>query len=134
MFVREVKLSHRTYHTAYIRTDKRTFDKIMFTGKLNILWDRVKCYENVNVLRCYKCSRFGHISEKCPSENFTCGRCCGDHDSKQCTESDFKCINCVVNNRELGLNLPVNHSAWDAKCISLQKRIEKVTNRIRYEQ
>lgn len=134
MFVREVKLTRRSYHTAYIKTDKKTFDKIMCTGRLNILWDRVKCFENVNVLRCFKCSRFGHIIEKCTSEDFICGKCCGNHDTKDCKSADFKCINCATNNETLRMNLPTDHSALDSKCQSLQKRIERVTNKICYEQ
>lgn len=134
MFVREIKKSQSKYYTAYVRTDKSTFNKIMRKGRLNILWDRVKCYEHVNLLRCYKCSRFGHIADKCTSEKEICGNCSGEHPTKSCVAEDSKCPNCVFKNSELRLNLPVDHAAWDIKCPTLNMQLNKVTKRLRYEQ
>lgn len=106
----------------------------MKNGRLNILWDRVKCYEHVNLLRCYKCSRFGHIAEKCTSEKEICGNCGGEHPTRSCVTKDNKCPNCVFKNSELGLNLPVDHAAWYIKCPTLNMQLNKVIKRLRYEQ
>lgn len=134
LFVREIKLSTRKYYTAYIRTDTDTFSKIMKTGRLNISWDRVKCYEHVNVLRCFKCSLYGHIAEKCTSDKYVCAKCNGDHDTKTCNSETNECPNCVYNNEKLKMNLPTDHPSWDSNCPSLNTQISRMKRRLRYEQ
>lgn len=134
LFVREIRLSTNTYYTAYMKTDKGTFDKIMNTGRLNILWDRVKCYEHINVLRCFKCSMYGHIAEKCTADKYTCARCSGEHETNKCRSDVIKCPSCVCNNEKLKLNLPTDHPSWDKKCPSLVNQLDRMKKRLRYEQ
>ncbi|XP_073949928.1 uncharacterized protein [Choristoneura fumiferana] len=44
------------------------------------------------VTQCSKCWRFGHIRNFCPSRNFVCPKCGGDHEN--CETLAFKCVNC----------------------------------------
>jgi hypothetical protein len=93
MFMREIKIASRKYYTAYIRVDTDTFNFIMKSGRLYIQWDRVKCYEHVNVLRCFKCSLYGHIAENCKSDKFKCAKCNGEHTTNTCKSDNIECPN-----------------------------------------
>lgn len=48
-------------------------------------------------IHCYKCSAAGHYQDKCKSERQICGKCGGEHKSKDCAlkdTKDFRCPNC----------------------------------------
>ena len=46
-----------------------------------------------NLLRCFKCQRFGHFKTSCKG-NFTCDSCSAiGHDSLNCNEN-FACVSC----------------------------------------
>ncbi|KAF5383104.1 hypothetical protein D9615_004832 [Tricholomella constricta] len=49
--------------------------------------------------RCLKCQFYGkgHIAQECKQVHETCGKCAGQHKSKDCKETDtrkFSCVNC----------------------------------------
>lgn len=134
LFVREIKVSIHKYYTANIRTDVETFNRIMRTRRLNISWDRVRCFEHVNVLRCFKCSLYGHLADKCTADHYVCAKCNGTHDTKTCNNDKNECPNCVFNNEKLKLNLATNHPSWDINCPSLNSQMNKMKRRLRYEQ
>lgn len=51
MEVIQVKhIKERSYYTAYVRVDYKTFQIMIKKKRLYVLWDSVKCYEHVNVL------------------------------------------------------------------------------------
>ena len=49
----------------------------------------------IQIIRCFKCQKFGHISMNCKSA-ITCGHCTGIHKYKDCTMKHEapKCVNC----------------------------------------
>lgn len=129
--VKEIK--DRKYYTAYIRADVTTYELIMQKKRLYVGWDSVKCYQYVNVLRCFKCSSFGHIAEKCDAMNQVCPRCSEDHDIKDCQSDEAKCPNCVAANSKFNTNFDTGHSAWDKNCPVLNKRLKTIRNRTVYD-
>jgi len=42
-----------------------------------------------------------------------------------CTVNTVKCANCVVSNKKYGLNVDVEHVAWDVNKCESYKRIEQ---------
>ena len=70
-------------------------------------------------MRCFKCQKFGHGSMRCQSLTTICGRCTGEHDSKDC-KLDFKCVNCSG-----------NHASYDRKCASFLLESEIITYKVK---
>jgi len=50
--------------------------------------------EYSDVVRCFKCQRFGHIASGCKSDKDVCGRCAGNHRTAECKVETRKCTNC----------------------------------------
>lgn len=121
------KTSGQKFNTvsAICEIDSETFQKIMRWGKLNIEWEVCKVVEHVDILRCFKCCAYGHRSNDCSSTKI-CVRCAGDHDVKECSSENVKCINCVKLNSERKLNINVDHAAWSTDC-PVYKRNVKVS-------
>jgi hypothetical protein len=69
--------------------------------------------------QCYKCQGYRHRSETCTRKQ-KCGRCAGDHPTKECREAEASRYKCAVCQR--------NHAAWDNKC---PRRIEE-TKQLEY--
>lgn len=70
----------------------------------------------IDLIQCYKCSEFGHRSDKCPvkemKSKYKCPNCAGNHQLNECSQIyKPKCANC--------LSLKVTdheHSSWDVRC------------------
>lgn len=105
--------------------DTTTYNVFIAKGKLNIGWNRCPVYSEYGILRCFNCYRYGHLSKEC-KDKMTCPKCTGEHELKNCTSTDNKCINCVSSNRKYGLNLDSEHMAWDAKNCEVYKRFERM--------
>jgi len=132
--VKEIKMAKGNYHTAYIRCDTNTFKKIMMKAKLYVSWDVVKCYESINVLRCFKCNLFGHKECDCESEDYVCPKCSGKHKLSECKSDVICCANCERYKKDLNLDIATDHYVWSETCSVLQRRTKSVRNRIRYAQ
>ena len=58
-----------------------------------------KIYDSFHVKRCFKCQKYGHISEKC-NHNLACGFCAGTHETRNCqlkassSQEGACCTNC----------------------------------------
>ena len=76
-----------------------------------------KVYDRTQTKRCNNCQMFGHYMANCPTPNVhNCGKCSGNHFTKDCTSTERGCINCKRNS--------IHHSPHDAfyhKCPSLIK-------------
>ena len=81
-----------------------------------------KVYDRVQTKRCNNCQMFGHFMANCPTASTpACGKCSGDHATKDCTETTRGCINCKRSNTEY-----LSHSAFYHKCPSLLRFQELV--------
>ena len=88
-----------------------------FRDKLIMGVNSCKVYDRIQTKRCYNCQKFGHYMANCPTPQVhSCGKCSGNHFTRDCTSNDRKCINCTQNNIE---HTP--HSAFYHKCPSLLK-------------
>ena len=80
------------------------------------------------IKRCNWCQTFGHYQEKCQSETFRCGFCCGPHASTTCLlknqdVSKFTCPNCKDVNKQCS-----GHSRHWFKCptyLEAQNKMKK---------
>jgi len=83
---------------------KTLVGKSLYIGKC-----RVKEY--VDIVRCFKCQRFGHRAAKCQAKVDSCGRCAVQgHRAKDCQGGPVKCANC-------GLRFQSGHK----DCVALVK-------------
>lgn len=119
--------------SAILQLDLLSFKKVMKLQRVSIGWNRCRVYEQLNVLRCYKCNEYGHIAKDCTSESYVCALCTGNHKLEECQSKELKCVNCVKARVNLNINIDVNHSAFSSKCPILSKRTEQRKRNIRYE-
>lgn len=120
---------------AVLETDAQTFETLIQRQRVNIRWDRCQVTENVNVYRCFKCSRYGHKAATCVNPT-CCPLCAGDHAVQECDATFEKCINCELKNKQRKLPydelLNINHSAWSSECPVYQKRLKAVRKMVDY--
>lgn len=132
--IKIVHMFKRQYdRCAIVEVDGNMFNKIISRGKLRIMWSLCPVFENVSVLRCYKCNGYFHKAGNCRNKT-TCGKCGDEHETKNCVSSTKKCINCVVMNERLHLQLDVNHTVYSQECQVLKKKQEQLRNRVEYEE
>ena len=90
---------------------KKTRDKLI------IGVNSCKVYDRKHTKRCNNCQLFGHFVANCPTPNkHSCGKCSGDHSTKECDSTNRGCVNCKRNNLE-----HTSHSAFYHKCPTLLK-------------
>ena len=71
-----------------------------------------KVYDRRQIRRCFNCQKFGHLAAKCTTPRTpSCGKCSGDHNTKECTSINRGCINCKRENLDHS-----SHSAFYHKC------------------
>lgn len=73
--------------------------------------------EYANVVMCYKCCLFGHVSKYCKGTE-CCYKCGEAHSASVCNKSVYNCVNCSklkLTNRD--------HSARDRQCPVFSKRL-----------
>lgn len=120
---------------AIIETDCQTFETLIQRERVHVRWDRCRVAEDVNVLRCFKCSKYGHKASSC-NNPLCCPICTGDHEATDCDAAFEKCINCELRNKlsksPYDEQLDVNHSAWSSACPVYQKRLKNVRLMVDY--
>jgi hypothetical protein len=108
--------------------------RIILQNKLKIGWMICSNADNINVNRCFNCSRYIHHFSSCRSEQ-TCPLCAGRHKLKECKASrrEHKCINCMMYNKHnQNKTINENHSSLDRKCPSMQAMITKYKKNTNY--
>lgn len=122
------------YYTATMKCDTKTFENIMQRQRLFVRWDSVRVVQlNTGVTRCYKCAHYNHMSKECTENEYSCPKCAGPHQIKDCHSEDVKCINCVRSNAKLNLSLPTDHFVWSSDCPVFQRKLRNSRGRIRFD-
>lgn len=115
-----------------LECDPEAFSLALLCGKLKIGWDICFVHEIVEVLRCFKCNKYGHLSKKCTENEHTCPKCSGNHDHSECQSTEAKCSNCVRSNIDLNMNLDTNHFAWSTECEVYKRQLVRQQKRVNY--
>jgi hypothetical protein len=67
------------------------------------------------IRQCFSCQEWGHTQRGC-NKNPKCGRCAGEHQTKQCKAEKERCVNCGK-----------KHTAWRrAECIAFKTYLQRV--------
>lgn len=121
--------------TIIAQTDYTTFKALMAKKKLFISFDSCPVYEHINLQRCFRCSKFGHLENTCKSETFRCAMCSDNHPVTQCQASHKQCPNCLEMKTERNLpELSTDHYAWSDKCPVMQRRLNSVRKKTTYQE
>ena len=92
--------------------DLKTTKMIMEKKHLHIKEKKYKIEEFIELVQCYRCSKFGHRSTECKESKPSCPNCAEEHELKNCTTFyEPKCSNCNSVKVE-----EINHSSFDIRC------------------
>lgn len=99
-------------------------------GRVYIGWESCRIKDYVEVARCYKCQRFGHVAKHCADKKLSCSQCSGEHDFKDCKRKQnegAKCINCAREGRS-----DSKHPASWRGCPVYEKAVKRHNEQIDY--
>lgn len=100
-------------------------------GLLYMPWRECRIFEHIYLKRCFKCCGFSHTSNECQNEQ-ACSKCGGKHKHTMCRNKKTCCVNCEQTNNRLNLQLDTNHHAWSRSCQVLQRRLQKMREKIEF--
>lgn len=117
-----INTKNGTYTNLIISCGLLSLRTILDHGSLIFGLAQCKTYEYVNTLQCLNCYKYGHFARECGTPKI-CKRCSQEHSIETCTETNYKCINCVIAN-EKGANYNSRHIATDDRCLVRKERID----------
>ena len=101
------------FHNVIIRSSVGFRESALRSGRVFLGASSFRVEDYINVLKCFRCQRYGHVAKNCVHE-IACGLCSEAHITRDCPEKDtdtFKCINCIRGNK-----ITVCHSTNSKKC------------------
>jgi len=99
--------------------------------RIFVEWQSCKVIDYVDLARCYKCQRYGHIAKHCDHEKPSCSHCAGEHEYKDCPDKDKKEKECCANcKREKRQN--IKHNVASKKCAAYEKAIKRRNEKTDY--
>lgn len=130
----ERKINNVVKYSAVVEIDADSFPKVIEAGKVNIGWERCKVFDGVDIVRCYKCKGFNHISSECKKEVETCLKCLENHKTSECKNETIimKCINCIRANNKFEFKFDENHNTFSRLCPVYLNKLEVKKKRIGY--
>lgn len=93
------KIVHKSVNGRFQRTtiiaevDVKTHKAMVEEKKVKIGWNICKIQDYIGILRCFRCCGYYHFVKDC-KKNKTCGKCAGNHATKECKSEIRKCVNC----------------------------------------
>ncbi|CAH2013030.1 unnamed protein product [Acanthoscelides obtectus] len=123
----------KKYKTVYAECSPKLFHLLMERKKIYMGWERFPVYENISILKCFKCQQFNHKFNDCPNKPVCCN-CAGEHDTKECVSRNQKpkCKNCESANKKYSTGYDIYHKANDEECSTYKYRLDSARSRINY--
>lgn len=123
------------YYKASIRLSNLLRSVIKRNGdKLFMGSQSCRVYDSIYVLRCYKCQRYGHKSDKCEQEA-RCGYCAGTHETRDCEDRKKPEAVCCANCKADPANgKKCDHEANSTECPHFRENQEMMKRRIPFYQ
>lgn len=105
-----------------------TFLETLNKNKIQCFTRSCPVYEQVPILQCVRCLRFGHNGCR---ETVHCKKCGEPHFTKNCKSNIAFCVNCSrFNNARPKIKVNTAHNATNHLCPSLQHHINKEMGRV----
>nr|CAI5825823.1 unnamed protein product [Callosobruchus analis] len=126
-------LNNKEFFNIIIEISPFLFKPLVDKGYVFINWTRCRLQEHVNIVRCFKCSKYGHYKKDCRNNDMICPRCSDAHEAKDCKNQNVCCPNCKMHNIKFKTNWPTDHSATSKSCNFYVMKIQNLRNSIAYE-
>lgn len=93
-------------------------------------WESCQIKDYVDVPRCFKCHRYGHVAKVCTEKENKCAWCGKGHRVEDCEqkEEDLHCVNCK---RENGAR--TDHPAHWKKCPVYERAVKRYFESVTYD-
>ena len=116
-------------YKAVVRVSEEVREAIDIAGnKLNIGLTSCPVYDDFFIKRCNHCQSLNHWKENCPrSTPAVCGKCSGDHETRDCTSDVIKCANCAKHKFS-----DTGHETSYYKCRAYVEAQDKLRSTINY--
>ncbi|XP_061519791.1 uncharacterized protein LOC133395109 [Anopheles gambiae] len=108
----------------FIDVDEKSFTMLNTLKTIRIGFADCRLVRSIRILRCFKCSQYGHTKTFCKNEE-TCSKCGENHLTATCKSLCFRCINCENENLKNNAMLDTNHAANSKWCPIYKKELEK---------
>lgn len=105
------------------------YEHLITGSRVFLMWRTYKIKEFVNIMRCFKCHGYGHMTKNCSQEQLceNCGQ--KDHIKSDCPKKDAPtCINCIRNKRK-----SYSHKVKDTTCPEYKRQVEIYRNKIKWQ-
>ena len=120
--VKSLTKAYRGTQTAVISIPNTIAGKVLEVGKVRIGWVSCRIREKIQIIRCFKCHGFGHLSWNCRSgadRSKFCRRCGEEgHFAKSC-QKDSKCMLCDETAEGCS-----KHTTGSYRCPAYQKALQ----------
>lgn len=115
--------------TVIIEVTPAIFGQIKARSRVFVDWSSNPVEENLHVLFCKRCCRYGHLASRCTSTP-RCTECGGDHLNSDCEGEKHHCLSCAGSTIQSKRNHA--HSAMWSGCPILKAQIERLKSKINY--
>ena len=118
---------NNSLYMAVIRVSDAIRDAIKHAGD-KVCIGSIACpvFDRFFVRRCNKCQGLNHWKDECKADKPVCGRCSGEHETRDCSSTTRKCSNCTA----AGISENNHETSW-VKCktyISAQNKFKSTIN------
>lgn len=121
-FIREYSSNPNVKNFLY-KCSTNLLSIILKKGTIRVELKEYYCYEDFNILQCFKCLSYGHTAKACKLQQL-CKNCAGNHHYKECTNTESnRCANCL----KLDDNSKnCKHRATAGRCPIRKERVEQI--------